>query len=73
VPVLDTALDCFGPSRLMFASDWPVCLLAATYGQVSEAIERWASRLSAAEQAEIFGDTAARVYRLTPAPLESRP
>jgi L-fuconolactonase len=67
-PVLDTALDLFGPARLMFGSDWPVCLLAASYGQVYAALERWASRLSAAEQAEIFGDTATRVYRLTPPP-----
>lgn len=67
VPVLDCALDLFGPSRLMFGSDWPVCLLAASYAQVVESVARWADRLSGAEQAAIFGETATRVYRLSPA------
>ena len=48
---LDAALDAFGPQRLMFGSDWPVCLLAASYDEVASIIERWAeSRLSAAER-----------------------
>ncbi|KWI28262.1 amidohydrolase family protein [Burkholderia stagnalis] len=60
---LDTALACFGPQRLMFGSDWPVCLLAASYREVAGLVERWAAtRLSAAEQEAVWGGTAARCY-----------
>lgn len=65
-PYLDTAFDAFGPERLMFGSDWPVCLLAAEYAQVLGLVERHASRLSTAEREALFGGTAARVYRLPP-------
>ncbi|MDR8732220.1 amidohydrolase family protein [Burkholderia pseudomultivorans] len=60
---LDTALDAFGPQRLMFGSDWPVCLLAASYDEVASLVERWAeARLSAAERNALWGGTAARCY-----------
>jgi L-fuconolactonase len=61
---LDTALELFGAERLMFGSDWPVCLLAASYAQVAEIIERWAGRLSEGEQQAVWGETARRVYGL---------
>ncbi len=48
----------------MVGSDWPVCLLAASYDQVVEAAEQVTSGLSGAERAQVFGDTAARVYGL---------
>jgi L-fuconolactonase len=67
-PVLDWALECFGADRLMFGSDWPVCLLAANYARVHEVVSTWAERLSKGERRAIFGDTAARVYRLDPTP-----
>lgn len=63
-PYLDTLLDCFGPDRLMFGSDWPVCLLAADYARVHDLVAQWATKLSSVEQAQLFGGTAARVYRL---------
>ncbi|GLP65004.1 amidohydrolase [Streptomyces sp. TUS-ST3] len=66
-PYADVVLDAFGPSRVMFGSDWPVCLLAASYQQVVRTTEELTSALSAAERAEVFGGTAARAYRL---PLE---
>ncbi|KWF19867.1 amidohydrolase family protein [Burkholderia pseudomultivorans] len=60
---LDAALDAFGPQRLMFGSDWPVCLLAASYDEVTSIVERWAeSRLSTAERSALWGDTAAQCY-----------
>ncbi|MGZ2746794.1 L-fucono-1,5-lactonase [Burkholderia stagnalis] len=60
---LDTALACFGPQRLMFGSDWPVCLLAAPYHEVAARVERWvATRLSAHEREAVWGGTAARCY-----------
>jgi L-fuconolactonase len=62
---LDTALEAFGPQRLMFGSDWPVCLLAAPYAQVVELIANWAAtRLTPDEQADLWGGTAARCYCL---------
>ncbi|WP_327399564.1 amidohydrolase family protein [Streptomyces sp. NBC_01288] len=63
-PYADTALDAFGPGRLMFGSDWPVCTLAATYGEVAEAAGELTDDLSAAERAEVLEGTATRVYGL---------
>ncbi|MFB8134277.1 amidohydrolase family protein [Streptomyces mirabilis] len=63
-PYADTVLDAFGPGRLMFGSDWPVCTLAASYGQVVVVAEELTEGLGAEERAEVFGGTATRVYRL---------
>ncbi|MFD7599392.1 amidohydrolase family protein [Streptomyces mirabilis] len=63
-PYADTVLDAFGPGRLMFGSDWPVCTLAASYGQVVDVAEELTEGLGAEERAEVFGGTATRVYRL---------
>ena len=63
-PCLDFGLSIFGAERLMFGSDWPVCLLAGAYAQVAELLERWAVRLTPAERARVFGGTAVAVYRL---------
>ncbi|UIN22390.1 L-fucono-1,5-lactonase [Herbaspirillum frisingense] len=62
---LDAALDAFGPQRLMFGSDWPVCLLAASYAKVAAVVREWAAtRLSASEQEQLWGQTAVRCYGL---------
>jgi L-fuconolactonase len=61
---MDAVLELFGPERLMFGSDWPVCLLAAPYAQVAGIVEEWAAKLSASERDALWGDTARRVYRL---------
>ena len=61
---LDMALERFGPRRLLFGSDWPVCLLKAEYSEVFELIDRWAAPLSEDERAALFGGTAARCYGL---------
>ncbi len=63
-PYAEVALDAFGPSRMMFGSDWPVCLLAATYPQVADAAAQLVAGLSPDEQADVFGGTAERAYRL---------
>lgn len=61
----DEALDAFGPQRLMFGSDWPVCQLAAPYGAVHALAQRWAqSRLSAWEQDAFWRSNAMRCYGL---------
>jgi len=60
---LDIALDAFGPSRLLFGSDWPVCLLRAQYAEVAALVQGWAARrLSACEQDLLWGGNAARYY-----------
>lgn len=64
-PFIEEALVRFGPQRLMFGSDWPVCLMAADYDEVSQLLEGAINTLSADEQAQIWGTTAASVYGLT--------
>jgi len=61
-PWADHVLGAFGPERVMFGSDWPVCELAATYAQVTATAEALTAGLSEAERAAVFGGTAARVY-----------
>jgi L-fuconolactonase len=64
-PYVEVALDAFGADRLMFGSDWPVCLLAAgSYGDVVDVARALTGHLSAAERAEVFAGTARRWYRL---------
>lgn len=63
-PYADTVLDAFGPDRLMFGSDWPVCTLAAAYAQVIDITRELTSSLSDSERAALFAGTATRVYRL---------
>ncbi|MBL8695280.1 MAG: amidohydrolase family protein [Planctomycetes bacterium] len=64
-PFLDALLEAFGPKRLLFGSDWPVCLLAGQYSDVLLIAERLAGKLSPSERSEFFGGTASRAYRLS--------
>lgn len=66
-PYADVLLDAFGPDRVMFGSDWPVCLLAAGYAEVHRAAEQMTAGLRPDERDDVFGGTAARAYRLTTA------
>ena len=63
-PYLETVLEAFGPTRLMFGTDWPVCLVACPYGRWFEIVSRFAASLSSDEQASLFGQTAALAYGL---------
>jgi L-fuconolactonase len=63
-PYLDVVFDAFAADRLMFGSDWPVCLLAATYGQVKQLIEEYAKGYSEADKEKVFGGNAAQFYGL---------
>ncbi|XHR26858.1 MAG: amidohydrolase family protein [Chthoniobacteraceae bacterium] len=63
-PYFDTVLEAFGPGRLMFGSDWPVCLAATSYKGWHSAAQRLAENLSANEKAALFGGTAQKAYRL---------
>ena len=63
-PYADLVLETFGPSRLLFGSDWPVCLLAAGYQDVVDVTHALIEDLSVDEHGSIFGGTATEVYRL---------
>lgn len=62
-PYLDTALEYFGPSRMLFGSDWPVCLSAGSYNEFVQIVEEWMQdRLSATESPLVWGLNATGVY-----------
>lgn len=63
-PYLDIIWDAFGAQRVMFGSDWPVCLLAGSYGQVKRLMDGFLGERSVAERNAFFGGNAARFYRL---------
>jgi L-fuconolactonase len=63
-PYLDVVFDAFCADRLMFGSDWPVCLLAATYKQVKKVIEDYLHGYTTAQKENVFGGNAIRFYNL---------
>ena len=63
-PYINHAVDVFGPRRLMYASNWPVTLVAGSYVQQWEALRIALDTLSDDERAEVYGKAAARCYRL---------
>ncbi|MDI2129477.1 amidohydrolase family protein [Yinghuangia seranimata] len=63
-PYVDTALDAFGPNRLMTGSDWPICTLAADYATVTETHRELLNGLGPDDRAAVLGGTAAAVYRM---------
>jgi L-fuconolactonase len=64
LPYLDVVFEAFGPERLMFGSDWPVCLLAADYGQVKRLVETYVETHASKHMPDIFGGNAVRFYGL---------
>jgi L-fuconolactonase len=67
-PYLNVVFETFGPERLMFGSDWPVCLLAGSYKQVKQLIETYIGKLSIKQKKDIFGLNAVRFYGLESTP-----
>lgn len=63
-PYMEVVLDAFGPHRLMVGSDWPVCTLAASYEQVMDLAADFLARLAPADQKEVWGETASRIYKI---------
>lgn len=63
-PYLDELMETFGAQRLLYGSDWPVCLLAASYQEQYAALQRYIVQLSANEQKAIMGDNAVKFYNL---------
>lgn len=64
-PYLEVALEAFGPRRLMFGSDWPVCQLAATYSQVHDLAATAWQELSPSDRRTVWGETCAEFYRFS--------
>ncbi|TFG74968.1 MAG: amidohydrolase [Flavobacteriales bacterium] len=63
---MDLVLNSFGAKRLLFGSDWPVCLVAGSYGQVKSLVTNFIATLSIAEQEAIMGKNAVEFYNLNP-------
>ena len=63
-PYVETAFQCFGPRRMMFGSDWPVCLLAASYERVVETAQSLGAELNAADRDRVFSRNATEFYQI---------
>ena len=63
-PFVAHAASCFGEDRLIFGSDWPVCLLAGSYGEIKSALETCLAQLGPQVRDKAFGANAAQAYRL---------
>jgi L-fuconolactonase len=63
-PYFDVILNAFGPGRVLFGSDWPVCLLSADYSTVYRIVLDYIATLSATEQEAILGLNAVRFYKI---------
>jgi L-fuconolactonase len=61
---LDVAFACFGPNRLMIGSDWPVCLVAASYERTINVVRDYLDQFTAEERRAVLGGNAARFWRL---------
>jgi L-fuconolactonase len=65
-PYIEHVVECFGFDRLMFGSDWPVCLLAGSYDRVVGVLRQiLSSRMSEENERKLFGENAAQFYKLS--------
>jgi L-fuconolactonase len=64
IPYMDAIVELFGTKRIMYGSDWPVCLLAASYEGTMGIVKEYFSTFSQAEQAAFFGGNAVTFYKL---------
>jgi L-fuconolactonase len=69
-PYLDVAFECFGPTRLMIGSDWPVCTVSAAYSRVMNLVTDYMNSYSADEREAVLGENAAKFWRLKPDQLD---
>ncbi len=63
-PYFDVVRDAFGPSRLLFGTDWPVCLAGVSYARWMQTVETALRTMSEDERAAVLGENAQRIYRL---------
>ena len=64
IPYLDIVFDAFGENRILFGSDWPVCLLAASYQEVYQLITDYTANFSLEQRDKLFGGNAERIYNI---------
>ena len=64
IPYIDVVIEAFGPNRILYGSDWPVCLVAASYEQMLGIVEEYFSSFSETEQQLFFGGNTTRFYNL---------
>ena len=64
IPYMDLVLGAFGPDRLMYGSDWPVCLIAGNYARVKQLVVNFIADLSTTEQQRIMGGNTIKFYNL---------
>jgi L-fuconolactonase len=64
-PYLDVVCEAFGPDRIMFGSDWPVCLIAASYAETVSIVSEYFSTFTREEQDQFFRKNAIQFYNLT--------
>ena len=64
IPYIEAVIEAFGPNRIMYGSDWPVCLVAASYEQMLGIVEEYFSSFSETEQELFFGKNAIQFYNL---------
>lgn len=63
-PFLDVAFECFGPSRLMIGSDWPVCTVASSYARTMNVVQDYLGKYRADERDAVLGGNAERFWKL---------
>lgn len=63
-PYMDVVMEAFGPERLLFGSDWPVCLVAGNYSEIKTLTTNYIAKLTPVEQAKIMGNNAIHFYNL---------
>ncbi len=63
-PYIETVLECFGPNRIVFGSDWPVCLLSGSYIETLTIVDFYTRFLSSSEKAKIMSENAMKFYNL---------
>jgi len=64
-PLINHTMDSFGPDRVMFGGDWPVCTLAATYKEWVDSLKQVVKSRSEEQQKKLFHDNAVRFYGLS--------
>ena len=63
-PYLDTVVTAFGTERIMFGSDWPVCLVATEYSKWLNGVQNYFNTFSITEQEAIFANNATKFYKI---------
>ena len=64
-PYIDRGIQLFGPDRVMFGSDWPVCLVAGSYSRVVEAVQECVANYSETDREKLFYQNAKKFYRIS--------